>query len=231
MVAGKAKETAPETTVPAEPVADVATTDAAGWVEPGDYSPALDSWDDLTEGAHEALGHDLAKDELLDALVGVPFMITHLTFRPGVPCTVETPLMAVGTHYAYVSAEIVVAPESELKRRRVDVENLPFDPLAQVVFNDGSTGIYRQLVEYLNTIGAIELPDGPEQGKKGESRYDLPPWFWSGLRAGTYTEADDSVEGDPSGTYEINVRLKCPRGLRRSEYDSPFGPAGTRYIG
>lgn len=220
-MAAKPKPTPEETPAETQAVATRPRVD-----EPAPYNPALETWEEATSAAHEVMGHDLAKDELLDALIGVPFLITRFTFRPGIPASETTQFMAKGDTYAYVSVEAVIAPEVELKRRRVNVDTLPFDPGALVVFNDGSTGIYRQTVNYLEAIGFITLPEGPDEGSKGSVRFDLPPTKWTEVHAGEL-----SFDEDGNGIYTVNVRLRCPRGLRKSTYDSPFGEAGTRYLG
>lgn len=184
------------------------------------YNPGMDTWGDLTGGADQVLGHDLAKDDLLDALENVPFVITRVVFRKGV--------VKNGEQAAYASCEIVVAPEEVLKKRRVNLDNLPFEPGSQVIFNDGSTGIYRQIVAYLAATGRISIPGTlPEQGAYGESRYDVPPTEWEHFHAGTVT-----FDGDGFPCYTIDVRLSCPRGLRLSEYTNDYNPSGskTRYL-
>lgn len=182
------------------------------------YDPVSMSWDDLASTAHEVLGADLAKDELMDALVGVPFIITRVTFRRGIKRN--------GYQAAYVSCEAVIAPESELRKRRVNLDNLPFAPGGSVVFNDGSTGIYRQVVAYLRAAGFITLPDGPEEGESGVSIYDLAPADWTAVNIGEL-----GADSDGFTTYDANIRLKCPRGLRLSTYTNDAGDAKTRYFG
>lgn len=185
------------------------------------YDPNVDTWETLTSG-DTIIGSDLAKDELLDALVGVPFVITRLVFRKGI-------LRSNGVQGAYVSCEAVIAPKDVLVKRRVDLNTLPFDPGASVVFNDGSTGMYRQILGYLVARGMVEVPDTlPEAGSYGETRYDIPPNGWSAVNAG-------EVQFEPDGwaNYSVNIRLACPRGIRLSEYENDFNPNGskTRYFG
>lgn len=183
-----------------------------------DYIPGMD-WSEFAANADSMAGHDLAKDDLLDALVGIPFGITRLTFRKGIK-------RQNGVQAAYVSAECVIADAETLKRRRTDFSKLAFEPGSQVVFNDGSTGIYRQLVAYLAFKGMITLPEElPEEGNYGESRYDLPPTAWSEFHDGEVTTEDDGWID-----YSVNVRLACPRGIRLSEYASDYGDSKTRYI-
>lgn len=183
------------------------------------YIPGAEDWESTSD---QVAGHDLAKDQLLDALVNVPFKVTALTFRRG------TKKPGVEWDPAYVSCETVIAPEHVLKRRRVDMSMMPFEPDSQVVFNDGSTGIYRQIVAYLAAKGIISIPETlPEAGGYGETRYDLPPSEWSEIHAGELTYSDDGF-----AEYVVSIRLTCPRGLRLSEYENDYNPSGnkTRYL-
>ena len=198
-------------------------------VEPQRFDPTRDNWAMITEGADEILGHDLAKDEILDALQGVPFMVTRMTFQEG----------TAGMRASYVSCECVVAPRNVLERRSVLVETLPFDPGDLVVFNDGSTGIYRQCVAYLHAKGFIALPDPVVVNGKGaiwnekegkmeyECSYDLPPNEWADIHAG-------ELRYTPSGAaiYQANVRCFAKRGIRISDgYSNAWTQDGkTRYL-
>jgi hypothetical protein len=192
--------------------------------EPAPYLPSGElDWAAETRVSDTVAGADLAKDETLDALVGVPFLITRFTFRKGIPKP-GLPDAAV------IAVEAVIAPENVLRRRRVNMELLPFEPGAQVVFNDGSTGIYRQIVTYLVARGYIEVSDDkPEKGKMGESRYDVHPERFAAIHAGTVTRNEKTGYLD----YTVNVRLTCPRGISISDYESEFNPDGarTRYLG
>ena len=83
-----------------------------------------------------------------------------------------------------------------------------------IVFNDGSTGIRRQVVQYLMVKGAIPRRDGPLAGGMGESVLDTP----------IVTTADEVQSYD--------MRLTCPRGLRESEYSNEYTQEGcTYYLG
>lgn len=192
------------------------------------YDPIRDTWDDLTQDADSIFGNDLAADELLDSLTGVPFLIHHLTFRPGI-------LRRDKTQGAYVSCEAVTAPELNLAkiniRRRAakmtsleTLESLPFGPGSHVVFNDGSTGIYRQIVQYLAAKQYITLKSPiVEQGESGESSYDAIPADWEGIHKG-------DLRFDPQGfgNYSADIRLHCPRGIRLSEYQNDWTNGETK---
>jgi hypothetical protein len=193
----------------------------------GEHDPGT-AWDVALRDADQVTGHDLAKDEVLDALVGVPFLVTKMTFNAG----------NVANRENFVSCEAQLAPRAEMERRRVNLTTLPFDPGDLVVFNDGSTGIYRQCVAYLHARGFITLPDpvmpsgeGPGWDDKKKEMiyvcsYDLPASKWTDIRTGELRYA-------PSGAavYTINVRLLAKRGIRISEYQNDWTQDGkTRYF-
>lgn len=176
-------------------------------------------WASLTQGADKAEGHDLQKDK--SVLEGVPFVITGVTVRPGVT-------RPDGTPTNYVSAEVVIAPLSVIQRR-VQSGRLALTqatkvvPLESLVLNDGSTGLCRQITQYLEDKGLIALPAGSVSGGDGESKYD------------TYYEDWTIVDGQrlDNGHVHFAVRLVCERGLRSSEYPNPIGAgmSTTYYIG
>ena len=157
---------------------------------PAKYDPYTEAgqWDALSDQADTVFGFDLAKDELADALCGVEFIVVAMTFRPGI--------IRDALQYAYVSLETVISPRLHIARvnmgRRgsggrdaglpdlTTLDDLPFEPGSHVVINDGSTGIYRQAVQYLCAKQFISLPDPiTEGGEHGKSTFDLPPAAWS----------------------------------------------------
>lgn len=209
---------------------------------PAKYDPYTEAgqWDALSGEADTVFGFDLAKDELADALCGVEFIVVAMTFRPG---TIKD-----GLQYAYVSLETVVSPRLHIARinmgRRASggreaglpdlttLDDIPFEPGSHVVINDGSTGIYRQSVQYLQAKQFVTLPDPiTEGGEHGTSSFDLPPAAWSSVNPNLgYLAADESGF---VGAH-LNVRLKSPRGLRLSRYPNPSNPketSTTRYFG
>lgn len=196
------------------------------------YQPGAD-WETIVSDADEILGYDLARDETADDLVGVPFVITRVYFRPGVLRDKE--------RAAYVSCEVLVAPQIDLRlinsrregsrlNRLPDLEALAFGPGSHVVFNDGSTGVYRQIVKYLAAKRFIDLKTPViEAGSYGESSFDQPPNRWAGINTGDAIGYDET----PVFTgYAANMRLYCPRGLRLSLYENDYTQTGkTRYLG
>lgn len=173
-------------------------------ITPATGSAALDWWSEPTD---EIEGHDLVKDEALFALVGVPLMLTRATYHDGV--------QRKGSNYRddFVSIELRVAP-AEWIAQRVTAGRLTAEAASKIqagemlVINDGSTGIYRQMTQYLAAKGLIELPDGPKEGEKGETVWDLPRSQWK-------SGAEEATKG-------LDISLRCARGLRYSEYSNTY---------
>lgn len=195
------------------------------------YTPGMD-WETLIDSADEILGYDLARDETADDLVGVPFILTGMTFRAGVLRDKE--------RQAYVSCEVAIAPkldvrlintrrESSRLPRIAGLDSLAFGPGSHVVFNDGSTGVYRQCVKYLAAKGYITLKSPVvETGVYGESSFDQPPRRWGSIARGEESFADDFA----GYAVQLSPVLYCPRGLRLSLYENDYTQTGkTRYIG
>jgi hypothetical protein len=172
-------------------------------------------WNAAVSGAVEVEGYSLyggkANDRTLDALVGVPLVITRVTFRHGDICPDKGPIYDGKTGKDYVSAECLVHPAHAHKFAR-----------RFVVFNDSSTGIYRQIVAALSSQGLITLNEElPEEGGMNATRYDVS---FSGCRI-----TPDGEEYWTSPTYGFHI--SCPEGLRRSDYAVPGkGDGCTWYL-
>jgi hypothetical protein len=184
-----------------------------------EYNPALHDWNDLVSEGVAIQGATLLKEESLDGLVGVPFVITKIVFRKEV------------TGW-YTSSEAVIAPDDEIrkliKRGRLKEETMSVDPGETIVINDGSTGIYRQLVKYLHVMGYIVATTGDitENAPKGESTWDTGPDEWAENRTGYVTGSGEEAE-----SVAFHTRLVCGRGIRKSEYSNKFTKeATTRYL-
>ncbi len=161
-----------------------------------------------------AEGHELV-DQL--ALVDVPFIVTGVTYRDGIPTPDKRPTN-------YLSIEILIG-DAEALRRRKERGKLPqtwdaFDPHERLVFNDGSTGIARQITAYLESQGVIVLPDGPDGGDAGESRFDTYRGEWPGIDIGVREDGTLEPLYVKFGPGEAAPFLSLPRGLRRSDYAS-----------
>lgn len=188
-------------------------------------SPAETYWADTVQGADRVDGADLERGA---NLIGVPFCITRAVFRQG-------DFLNQGITGWYVSLEAVIAPAMEiaraLRRGRIpEGTELTVEPGEDVVFNEGGTGVYRQIVAYLEAKKLITLPDGPEQGKYGESRFDTLPPEWTVNVEDIHSVVRIGPDGERTVTFDI--RLLCPRGLRSSEYENEYTKQGvTRYLG
>jgi hypothetical protein len=197
--------------------------------ELGTFDENRHDWNTLMAEAVGVGGADLLDGDLIDYLVKVPHCVVALDFRQGEK-------MKNGHLGAYVSATAVIAPYDVLGKRfkgnskASSVENLPFDAEDVVVYNDGGTGLYRQVVKLMHDNEYIGLPDPViEGGQSGESTYDLHPSLWTGVDAGRVriTYGDDRQ----FKSVHVNIRISAPRGIRYSEYDGPEGKTRTRYIG
>lgn len=191
-------------------VATVAEAPVIPRYDPSQYD--LDSdWEKLAGESDEILGHALIKDDSLNRLENVPFIIHRVIYRPG------------ANEQDFVTCEAIIAPmkvlkELEGKGRIPSVNNLSVYPGEHVVFNDSGTGIRRQITRYLYLRGFIGLPEPIiEDGRSGESSFDKPHTEWT-------FGAEAALKG-------LNVRISCPRGIKPSQYDIGFGDSETRYLG
>jgi hypothetical protein len=160
-------------------------------------------WNAQVANAIEIEGYSLyggkENDKVLDALIDVPFLIKNVTFRLG-------DIIPDGADEArdYVSVECLIRPDHAYKFAR-----------RYVVFNDGSTGIYRQIVAALASRDLVALDESlPESGDANTTRYDV--------------SFSNPVNGD-TAFYGVNVL--CPEGLRKSDYETPGkGQSVTWYL-
>jgi hypothetical protein len=191
------------------------------WEQPMPYdpnNPLTASWDALSEGADVIEGYSLLSTEACRRLIGVPMMLVRASYRDGIGEYTE------GVRNDYVSLEAVVAPMDVITKLarfgRINAAEMSVEPGEAVVFNDGSTGIYRQITAYLNAVGAITV--NPKAGtltmtgKGGDSAYDQPRSVWA--------------SGAEEATTGISIRLQAKRGLRFSQYSNEFGDAETFYL-
>ena len=201
------------------------TTEVAESITP-EWTPYRgESYTELAETAGVAPGGDLVKG---DSLIGVPFVITAMTFRVGDYMSAVTKVRG-----AYVTVECLTGDERAFKRAvkrgRLTEEDNVFDPEEEIIFNEGGTGAYRQAVLVWESLGWVKLPDGPDGGPYGESRLDTQLSNWE-ILSFTNVNVLFTPEGDP--VYSAPVRLVCPRGLRASEYENEYTKEGrTRYFG
>ena len=148
-------------------------------------------------------------------LLGVPFMVTKVTFREG------KGEFSPGIRNDYISFEAVIPPENVLAQMRKRPDLGPYAPEEEIVFNDGTTGLYRQMVMWLHQNGYIKVDETQgeltDRGKRGTSAFDQPREIWE--------------EGEEAASEGIEVAMFAQRGLRVSRYEGPNGPAETYYFG
>lgn len=175
-------------------------------------------------------GSDLFTGDMLSQLAGVPFVILGGTFRSGFVREVK------GKKYTgdYVSLEILMGDDAAFTARGISLDGKAFRPLQVVRFNDGSTGVRRQMVSYLAAKGYIQVSDTPLDeigtagGKMGDSEFDIPVSYWKDVMIG---DLRFDVESNAIYDFKIPRGLSCPRGLRESAYKNENGDGLTRYLG
>jgi hypothetical protein len=158
-------------------------------------------------------GFGLVDDKMM--LCGVPHVIIGVTFQ------IPTPARPRG----YVSLRGIIgtaAKLAEAKSRKwiPNGADCAFNPEERIIYNDGSTGIRRQVVELLDRWGLIEV--GNHDFKANDNfpnRFDLPWTEWVSF-------SQDAVQGENivpefSTNHNGNLfALQVTRGLRVSEYSN-----------
>lgn len=158
-------------------------------------------------------------------LIGVPHVITRATFRPITLGRDGEP------QRGFVSLECKIADiktlEMAVNRSWIPgVDNLSalsFIPEENIVYNDGSTGIRRQIVQMLTHFELIEPGVISEK-----SDFDRPWTEWDSFAS--YSMQSDGNTPPVQVTIPDFPDLRVPivHGLRASEYDA-FGQAATTY--
>lgn len=186
-------------------------------------------YESLSAGAFVVDSGELIKNEDLGRLFKVPFVITAVAYRKG--DIVQKGETEPG---AYVSITATIADEPTLlklhKFGRINLDELPFMPEESIVFNDGSTGVKRQITEFLHVQQYIQVAE-PDHivigGASGASSFDLPPHKWANVsERGTYV-----LDEDGFGLYDVTLetRLHCRRGLRPSNYSNEYAKDATTW--
>lgn len=187
---------------------------------------------------------DITEKSLLQ---GVPHIITKLTWQS---VRIDSDSDA---QRGFVSVEATVGDEDALgkaiKRLRVvsgteakrdgdkirTLDEFALDANERIVYNDGSTGIRRQLVEWLNVNGIISIGDvhANDIESFGKTAADVPWSYWAMTPPTTLLSEDDGAlpvlvidrfaNGEP-------LLIEIRKGLHPSRYDGPKGPALTWYF-
>jgi hypothetical protein len=186
------------------------------------YNPDLDFRRLALDVAEVSQGFRLVSKDDLEA---VPHVVKRVIYRPGFP-RADSP-------GDYVSVECVVADKEALVSAPVwaqisKAQNISSpDQLTvfggePVIYNDSSTGIRRTLTQLFEKYSLINT--GPTT-RKDEVTADRQFQLWV---TGAEHAQDGFTGNDLGGKQAIYLAL---RGLRKSEYESPFGPATTWYFG
>lgn len=197
-----------------------------------DLDPTRVGYAALAESAQDFYATDgfnvVAKSDML----GVPHIITGVRFQHPSKGRGE-----LENRRGFVTVECTVADtrtlEKEISRGRIpgvgDMIALPFDPEERLVYNDGGTGIRRQLVKMLDAFGVITVgnTDDPR-------RFDLAYTAWESC-----DQMVESGELDGEAIYVPYITrnhkgtqlvIKVQRGLYASDFSNEYGEATTYYL-
>lgn len=158
-------------------------------------------------------------------LLGVPHIITRVTYwtPPKDP-----------KQMGMVSVEAVVGDIPSLmraiERKHVphvdEMRQLQVDPEERIVYNDGSTGVRRQLTQMFQAFGIIDVGGSPEDG---DARFDRRWTDWDSFSQ-TRPQGDD-IEVPSIGMNHKGrpLVIKVLRGLYVSEYSNDYTDEGRTY--
>lgn len=178
----------------------------------GLYDPDLDFRKLAAETRYFSKGFRLVSKE---DLIGIPHIVTSVIYRPGFP--------RAGTEGDYASVEAVIADAATLNAPQVRhqlASELTVFPNEPVVYNDSGTGVRRTFTELFTWMGLIN----PGSAARGLSPFDKQYQLWD-------SGADLAATGIIADGNGEKFRYLAMRGLRRSDYESEYGPATTYYIG
>lgn len=198
-------------------------TDIVEIPEPSDsvvsaYSSGVNTltFDELMEmESYTTLGFTpLEKEEMK----GVPHIITRVTYW--VPKKDQR---------GFVSVEATIAGpthlESAHKRGWISEGQTNVEPNERVVYNDGGTGIRRQLTKMFHELGLLNVGGSADDG---DARFDRawPEWesFSQSREQGEHTvpSFDTNHNGNP-------LIIKQLRGLHVSEYSNEYSDEGVTW--
>lgn len=165
-------------------------------------------------------GWDLVDNK--DFLMGVPFMIVGVTFQ----MPVADKARPSGAR-DYVSCRAVIGNDdalAEAVERGWIPGKLAFKPEERILFNDGSTGIRRDIVKILHSANLIDV--GHEDNP---TRFDLPWTEWKSFSQSAMQ--GENVVPEFISNHRGNLfTIKARRGVRKSEYSNEYGDAVTYYL-
>lgn len=184
------------------------------------------SFDDATERSDRTTGGILLTGDAVSQLIRIPFAIIGGTFR----VANERFVADEKVNGDYVSLECVISDERKMRASGIDLSTLSFGPLDVVRFNNGSTGVRRQMVRYLAMKEYIKVQSDKtplvESGALGESSYDIPFHMWESFNIGTLREEGE----EPVWDFKIPRLFVASRGLRASTYEVNKKDVTTFYL-
>lgn len=188
---------------------------------PADVDLMNVSFDELAQSDQYRIpGWDLVDNK--DLLMGVPFCIVGVTFQ--IP--VSDKARPAGER-DYVSCRAVIGSEAmltEAQDRGWIPGKLAFKPEERILFNDGSTGIRRDIVKILQSAELINV--GHEDDK---NRFDLPWTQWESFSQSA--EQGNNIVPEFTTNHRGNLfTIMARRGVRKSEYSNEYGDAVTYYL-
>jgi hypothetical protein len=182
------------------------------------------SYDELASSGqlYQIPGFGLVSDK--DDLMGVPHIVVGVTYQKPVP--------RKGSPYNvgdYVTLRAIVGGQSaldEAQERGWIPGKLMFKPNELICYNDGSTGIRRQVTTILDNAGLIKVGDEVLEGVL--SKYDKPWTQWESFSQ--YVEQGSMVVPEFANNHAGNqFLLKVDRGLRKSTYSNDYTDDGVTY--
>jgi len=181
-------------------------------------SPGQGSFDQRMLGATIIDSAALEQDKL--ALVGVPMIVTRVTYRP------KTSLQERG----YVSVEAVLGSEKFIRNAIsrnwmpgvTDLSQFRYAPDEKIVFNDGGTGIRRQLTMILHAQERLNVGEIVD-----DATFDIDWTEWQSFDTSTKQKVGDQEIQVPDFR---DVRVAATRGLRVSNYTIEGQQSTTFYL-
>lgn len=184
------------------------------------------SYSDLinTGEFYQIPGFGLVTDK--DLLIGVPHVVVGVTFQMPVKDKARE-ANNMGGERDYVTLRALVADDVFLReaeeRQWIPGGKCAFREQELICYNDGSTGIRRDIVRILDSVGLISI--GHENHP---NRLDLPWTMWDSFSQSAVQGENIVPEFTTSHTGSMFV-LKVGRGLRKSQYSNDYAEDAVTY--
>lgn len=177
---------------------------------------------ELLDGATVIQAPSHEKDKF--TLIGVPMVITRVTYRP----------KEGKTERGFVSCEAVIADTAHIQQaiRRgwipgvETMEEFRFLPEELVIFNDGGTGVRRQITMMLQSAGLLDIGDF-EDGDW--SAFDRDWSEWNSFATSTRQKLGDTDQQIDVPDFQ-GLKIFAVHGLRASDYTTDGIKALTWYL-